>query len=342
MLLEPRQEQILIAVVKEYIRTAEPVASQMLAVKYGIDCSPATIRSELARLEEMGYLQKPHTSAGRVPLYLAYRYFVDYLLRKGVAPPEGTDALVDRVFVDQTEVDRLLESVGNLLARVTRLTSLVLAPHLRRSMFRYVSLVPISPTSILLLLLTNTGALTNKLIELSRPIDAEELERITHILNDRLKGTFLGRISYDLLQGIPGDTPREFLDLIIRAASEIPGKEQRRVVLGGKMHLFEHPEFRDLERLRVLLELLEEENVVAEILEKTLRTPGVQVFIGRENEPAEMRDCAMVTATYFVQGEPLGSLGLIGPMRIPYEQVIYLVGYTAQRFGERLGELTGI
>lgn len=337
--LEPRQEKILLAVIREYIATAEPVGSAILSQKYNFECSPATIRAEMARLEELGYLYQPHTSAGRVPLDRAYRHYVDRLLERRIAPPPPEAEAIVREMADaQMELDALIEHTSRILSQMTHYTALVLGPRLGRSLFRYLQLVQVAEHTILLVMMTHTGGIVHRTIEVSSDIRPEDLIRMTNVLNDRLRGMAVDAISLDFLRRIPEPVDSEILLRVGEATVELARGSRDRVVYEGAANLLGQPEFRDVEKARGLLEVLEQEKMVAEILDKSLSEEGIGVVIGAENRCTQMRECTMVTASYAVHGVLLGTIGVLGPTRLPYERVISIVHYVADRFGRRLGQ----
>lgn len=333
--LEPRQERILLAVIREYIETAEPVGSTVLSQKCNLDCSSATIRSEMARLEEMGYLAHPHTSAGRIPLDRAYRYYVDLLLRTNIQPPPEARAIA-RDFQDTVrELETLIEHTTRVLSQLTRYTSVVLGPRLGRSLFKYLQLVGVGPRQILLVMMTHAGSIVHKVVEVTGPVDADKLVRLTNMLNDRLHGLSLEAIHQGLRQLIEPMEP-EILERVSEATRDLMRESTHRAFLEGAANLLDQPEFHDVHKVRALLEVLEREQMLVEVMDQSLSDSGVMVVIGAENRVSEMRQCTVVAATYTVDGVPVGSLGVLGPTRLTYERVIPIVRYVADRFGSRL------
>jgi heat-inducible transcriptional repressor len=334
--LPRRQHQILLALIQEYISTAEPVGSATLVHKCGIEASPATIRSEMARLESDGYLYQPHTSSGRAPTNRAYRYYVDFLLDMQISPPTDVqNALVEYEHYNAS-VQRLLEFSSKHLAGMTRFTSLVLAPRLRRTMFKYLRLVHAGENNLILILMTNTGAIINKLIQMDQPMSDESLDRMTGVLNERLKGMYLGDIQIDFLQNLEPELQKEILVNLGELALETASQEETDVICDGTANLLDIPEFRDLEKLKNILGLLDDEKLVAEILKKTIASEGVKVYIGSEHQVPEAAQCAFITAPYEIQGIPVGSVGIMGPTRMPYKRLIPLIRAFARVFGRKL------
>ncbi len=193
----------------------------------------------------------------------------------------------------------------------------------------------------MMVLLTNTGAVVKKVIEVTENYGMEALEKVANLLNERLEGFSLGRLEGTALENLGGDVETKTLLRVISAAAlEAARAGESKLLYGGASRLLSIPEFRDVQKLRMLLEFLEEEKFIAELLQKTLSSPGLQVSIGSENHFMEMKDCAMITATYQVRGIPLGSLGIIGPMRMPYRNMISIVNYVAESFSEKLNRIS--
>lgn len=340
-MLNNRQKKILEVVVREFIESGEPVASVTIAQKYDIGCCSATVRNDMARLEEMGYLEQPHTSSGRVPMDKAYRLFVDEIVAHKIAPPpESAAQTIETEYqLIQRHMERLLNSTARLLSRLTHYTAVLLAPQLAKSLFKYLKLVSLGPNSILLFVLTNTGSIIHRTIEVSKPLGPDDLERITNLLNDRIQGKSINRISQLLGGEVSREVSAELIEGIKEASSNLSGEGSREIILGGRTHLLDFFGLKDMNRIRVLMELLEDEKIVAEILSGTLQEDGIQVLIGEENPLDVMRECSMVTSTYTIDGEPVGTLGIIGPKRMPYESVIQIVNYIAENFSSKLQNL---
>jgi heat-inducible transcriptional repressor len=339
-MLNNRQKEILKLIVREFVSTAEPVGSLAITQNYDIGCCSATVRNDMARLEEMGYLEQPHSSAGRIPKDKAYRLFVDDIIRNKISlPPERDQQTIEREYdLTQAQLENLLEKTARLLSQLTHYTSVILAPQIRRNLFKYLKLVPLDSERVLLFLMTNTGSVIHRIIHVSSPMEPEVLERITNILNERLQSKSMGNIER-FLNGMASHEHYNELIEIVRDASQKIMEEQehtREVFFGGRTHLLDFTEFRDLNRIKVLMELIEEEKVIAEILSGTLKGDGIQVFIGEENPVDGMRECSMIMAVYSIEGEPVGTLGILGPKRMPYEQIIPIVTYTAENFSNKL------
>jgi heat-inducible transcriptional repressor len=339
-MLSSRQHQIIIALVKEFIATAEPVGSATLTHKYGITASSATIRNDMAKLEEQGYLQQPHTSAGRTPTDKAYRYYVNFLMQKQIKVPDEVRDILDEYEKYEAHVQNLLEYTSKSLADLTHFTSLILAPRLRKTMFKYMKIAPLEDNQMLIILMTNTGAIINKVIHLEKSIQLDKLERITNILNNRLGGMFLGDIHLEFLRQLENSLPPDLLQHIFELTRETLQSDENRFIYDGASNLMNLPEFQNLEKLRLIMLLLEEEKMVADILKQTLINEGVKIFIGQEHKLSPVEDCSFITATYQIGQTPLGTIGIMGPKRMPYQTLIPVVNAFANVFSKKLTRLS--
>lgn len=340
-MLNNRQKKVLEIIIREFVESGEPVASATLANKYNMGFCSATIRNDMAKLEEMGYLEQPHTSSGRIPKDKAYRLYVDEIVSRKIAPPpEFAAQTIEREYqLIQIQLEILLEKTARLLSQLTHYTSMLLAPRLAKCLFKYLKLVSLSPRTILLFVLTNTGSIFHRTIEVSKPLSPEDLERVTNLLNDRLQGKSINRIEQLIGDDLSVEIGNELIDGLRGASYNILGDHSKDVILEGRTHLLDFFGFKDISRIKVLMELLEDEKVVAEILSGTLKGYGIQVFIGEENPVDEMKECSIVTATYDFDGEPIGTLGILGPKRMPYDKVIQIVNYIAENFSSKLRKL---
>lgn len=340
LLLDERKKQILYAVVHNYILTAEPVSSRAIAEKYQLKVSPATVRHEMGTLEKMGYLKQPYTSAGRVPTDLGYRFYVDRLADVELNPIE--QVTISRLFATiSREIEDLMKETSVLLSRMTSYTGIVFAPLLKRSTFKHLDLVPLCPSTILMVLITDTGCVEKELIELKEEISDEEPSKVESDLNRSLSKLNIDQIKIKkkkmlkevtLSKGLLKEVFERIIDLMDR-------EENERIFLGGTSHILQQPEFEDVEKVQGLLEALEQRYVLLYLLKDAFSQSQVFVRIGSENQQSEMRDCSIVTARYRFAGKDLGTIGILGPTRMDYARVISMVKYFAQSLSEVLESL---
>jgi len=340
MVLDERKKAILRVVVHDYILTAEPVSSKAVAEKCRLGVSPATVRHELGILEDMGYLKQPHTSAGRIPSDLGYRFYVDALAEVRLNPVER--ATIDRIFASVSkEIEDLMRETSVLLSRMTRHTGIVFAPALKKSAFKHIDLVFLRPDTILMVLITETGCVEKQVLEFKSEVSAEDLAAVESILNRHL-----ARLDIDEIKTKRAELLKHSVNCknLIR---EVWGKiidrmdreENERIFLGGTFHFLRQPEFESVKRVQDILEALERRYVLLRLLGDTFSQSQVVVKIGSENQQSEIKDCSFVAANYQFGGKNLGTLGILGPTRMDYAHVISMVKYFAQTLSEVLESL---
>lgn len=337
-MLDERKRRVLHALTDDYIETAEPVGSRNLARKHQLGVSPATVRNEMADLEEAGYLQQPHTSAGRVPSDKGYRYYVDELIDEWV--PGRADGLAARREAQETRraMEELIHDAARLLASATKYTSLVASPKLDASVFRHIELVPLDDTAVLAVFVSDPGFVQHRIIEVKQPVGDEQAARVARELNRRLFGIRMGDIGRDLLLVVEQALERDDLfeavaDLLVEGLGD---RSADKVYLEGTLNILNQPEFRDIERARALLALLEAQEALERVLNVATRSHGTQVLIGQENPVAELRDCSVVVAAYTLGGEVIGAIGVLGPTRMEYAKAMGMVQYMADHLSESL------
>ena len=340
--LEPRKMRILQAITDDYIRTADPVGSRTIARKYELGVSPATIRNEMADLEELGYLEQPHTSAGRVPSDKGYRLYVDQLMSPEVVTQEERDRLVEEVLALQRAVEQMIHRAARLLSLLTRYTAVVLAPKLSETVIRRVHLAPLDAFNFLVVVVTEPGFVRNYIVEIDRPVSPERLEALSRDLNDALAGKSPKDLTRTVIDDIRG---RIAEPLIAEAALEaiangLASGGDTRAHLDGTVHLFEQPEFKDVDRVKSLLEFLERDGTLTDLLTSAAGHGGIRVTIGREHSHAELQDCSMVTATYTAGNTAIGAVGVLGPTRLDYAKVVSMVGVMADSLSEVLARVS--
>ncbi|HXH84191.1 MAG TPA: heat-inducible transcriptional repressor HrcA [Candidatus Tectomicrobia bacterium] len=332
--MDARQRDVLVAVVREYIDSAEPVGSRALCKRHFPRLSPATIRNAMADLEEMGYLVQPHPSAGRVPTDKAYRFYVDSFPpapRRPSPPPAA-------VPVRRTSLEGYIEETSSRLSSATRLTGLLLAPPLKHTTIARVDLMPLEDDRALAVLVTDAGWLTVREIRLDRPLPTEEVRAIGRELTRR----FRDRTVQEILEREQApDDPLDALHTRARAVTEqiVAMLRGRTLYVSGATNMLDHREFWDIETTRQLLRAFEQKERLAELMTELAADEGVRVTIGEENPVSEMRECTLITSTYMYRDQVLGILGVVGPRRLPYPDVISVVEDTARNVTETLSRV---
>ena len=329
--LSARKAAIVEALVRHYIRTGEPIGSEAIVAATGLGVSSATIRNDLAALEDMGYLTQPHTSAGRIPTDLAYRHYVDALPRRRLRDPERR-AIVG--FFDEAlaDVDEILRGTTMLLSRLTRYASLALAPNPRESTIVRAELVGLG-TSTLLLVVLDTGRVDKRLLELGAEHD-DVVERVSATLADTVRGTTVSGARDAIRRSIEGAEPdeRAVLTRIEEALASIAeAAEAEHVILGGAAHIAEEQAFRRGDTLRDILEALERESEILHLLREAAEAPPIRVTIGRESPVTGIWEASVVAAPYGTARRAIGTIGVVGPTRMDYATAISAVRAVAER-----------
>lgn len=328
-MLNDRKKKILQLIIEDYISTAEPVGSRTIARKYDLGLSPATIRNEMSDLELLGYLEQPHTSAGRVPSSQAYRLYVDSLIEPD-ALSDNERALINSWFNERRRsIDEIFQSTAKILSRMTQNVSMVLANRDAGAQFRYMKFLPLDEHHAILCIITDDGNVDNCVVEIPLGMRPEELDYLAGRISRILEGRELANISEDLLQAVHSNVADDKLlfTSLVQSIRKLRNKHQeQRVFLGGTKQLLNQPEFRDVERVRSLLGILEEERVVRDLL-KAGEDSGLRITIGSENKFSCIQDCSMVQATYRLNGQIVGTMAVLGPTRMEYGKVIAVMDY---------------
>lgn len=344
--LDLRKQQILKAVVSDYTETGAPVGSQSLAAKYLLSWSAATIRNELASLVDIGYLLQPHTSAGRVPSDRGYRYYVDFLMEE----EQVATALKRRIDPEIAEhsgtLEDLLETVAMLLAVLTDSVSIVTGPTATSLRLKHLDVVSLDPRHALLVVLLEGNLLRQGVIELGEDADQAALSRVAAQLNAELGSLGADEIKAHLGAGGKSGAAPSLLGLeVVRHLYDIvrnAGTGQGTVVLhDGVRNLLRQPEFGDIARLQQVLDVLEEERVLAHVLAGLDVGEGLQVVIGAENEVEQLRRCSLVLTTYRAGEHRRGTLAVLGPTRMRYPQIAPRLRYLSLRVGQAIERMLG-
>jgi heat-inducible transcriptional repressor len=338
MSLDDRKARLLRAVVHEFIQTAEPVGSKVLAERYDLGVSSATIRNELAALEEQGFLSHPHTSAGRVPTDIGYRHYVDSL--SGVGELALTQQeVVMRYLQGAASLEETLQRTSLLLASLTHYTAMVAPPSLDRSRVRHVELVRLDPRVVMLVLIADTGRVEQRLVETEAEVGADDVEDLRRRINEKLVGARLNRARL-LLSAMEESIPTEarwlFRVMAAAIAQMVSDRSIDRVWLGGQAHLSMPGVFPELETIHRVYQLLEQQVMVLRLLQVSFRqSDAISVVIGSENQIPGMQACSLVTSTY-PAGDTIGTIGVLGPTRMDYLRAMAAVQAVASYLGDVL------
>ncbi len=328
---DDRTRDVICAIVESYIHTNEPVGSRTLSKALGLGLSPATIRNLMADLTEQGYLEQPHTSAGRVPTNVGYRYYVERCMER-TPPPEQQRRAIERTLRDTSaELIDLLGSTSALLASLTRLTSVVASPRLGQARLRLIDFLKVSDSQVYAVLITRSNMVHHRIIEVGGELSQEFLDSVSRYLSEQFAEHPLEEMRQGLLESLVEE--KEHYDQLLAQAARLSKKalelaEERELYVEGLSHLVS--DIGDVEAMQRLLALMDERQAMIELLDRTLETPGVNIAVGVEAPALALPGCAMVTASYGNGNTPLGTIGVIGPSRMDYMRVIPIVDYTAQ------------
>ncbi len=335
--LTERQKFVLALVVHEYARTAAPVGSRYLVDQYHLDLSSATVRNEMSALTEQGYLRQPHTSAGRVPTEEGYRYFVGHVLQDTILPEHVRHTITHQFYQSRHDVDQWMRLAASVLAHQSRAASLVTAPHPEQLRFKHLELISTRGRQVLMVLVLYGGEVRQRLMTLSEPVTQEQLsaaaDRLTRALQEKdVESIRALRPDYSALD-------LDILTWIISDMDQARGSLSGELYLDGLTNVLAEPEFSGSEDARKPLRLLEERSLLQDLLSRTvLNNNGVQVLIGGEGTWDELRQCSVVLTRYGRPGLATGTLGVLGPMRLPYGRTISTIRFLSGLLSDLVSE----
>jgi heat-inducible transcriptional repressor len=330
--LARRRMSILGTVVYEYIATGEPVGSATLTQKYNLGISPATVRAEMASLEEEGYLDQPHTSAGRVPSDRGYRYYVDRIMLPESLTEDERTRIRAEIRQASRQLDTAVDKASHILSNLAKNIAFAIAPRLPSQIYSHLQLIWIATHNVHIVLVTDLGLAAQKTVEVSAQIDVDSLTRACNNFNRHFAGRHLSDIGIDELQQLSIETPlpSELLSALASLFAEHGDTDvERRLFAGGANNLLDQQEFRDLRKLRAILDLLEEQRTLYSLLRSSLASDGARIAIGSELGNADMTECSVLTVPYKVGSRNVGAVGVLGPRRMHYARLVALVNCMA-------------
>jgi heat-inducible transcriptional repressor len=330
--LNERECAVLSALVYEYITTGKPVGSRSFVQKYSFSISPATMRNIMFDLERMGYLMQPHTSAGRVPTDMGYRFYVDSLLDTYEFVINEKVRVKEELIKREVQLDKMFSAVSKMLSLVSTYAGIVLTPKPDFTVVKRIELVHLDNDDLLFLLVTRTGMIYNKRLSISTRITQDELYKLSNYLTTELCGYSLFEIKQDIFDTLRESYSKDFkkdmaLDIAQLAMAEDSEPE---LFIDGVENLLHIPEMIEADRLKGLLHLIEEKTALKYIMERNLSKEGINTLIGEEISDSEVSGCSIVTSSYKIGNKRVGVVGIIGPTRMDYEKVVPLVDYTGK------------
>ena len=331
--LSERKMQILKTLIDDYVQTAQPVGSRTISRKYELGLSSATIRNEMADLEEMGYITQPHTSAGRVPSDKGYRFYVDHLMQAYTLAMEEIQQIRTVMELRMNEINSLIHRASNIISMITGYTSIAISPNLTKVMLKTVQLVPVDEKKALVVVVSSGGIVKNHVVRLEFETSSDILLRLSNYLHEKLNGQVIENIQFPVIENIAAETgtaPEVASGILDGVVQCLKGIEQSELIMNGTINLLNHPEFSDLLKVREVLELFNDQEVIKALMNAAMRKSGLNVQIGKENPLETMRDCSLVTASYSLGNNDVGALGIIGPTRMSYAKVVSSMRYIQQ------------
>lgn len=338
MELTDRKLKILQAIISDYVMYCEPVGSRTLSKRFDLGISPATIRNEMSDLEDMGYLTHPHTSAGRVPSDKAYRLYVNSLMERHELSRSEKKAIANRLQANINEFEKTIKHAAEILSEITNLTSFAITPKAEEDRLKYINLLPVDETTVVLMIVSESGKVSNTALRIGTPYTDEALQ----ILSKHMTYTYKGMTITDALcSNIISEFESDMVSMGKLAENIMPNFLKTlesmlnvNLYMDGLTNIFDIPEYNNIEKARRILTLLErKEDFARKLLE---REDGVIVTIGGENADDNMQDCSLITATYHIDGEMVGKLGVIGPTRMKYGEVTSIVKYLTDNLSDAL------
>ncbi|HEY4578805.1 MAG TPA: heat-inducible transcriptional repressor HrcA [Savagea sp.] len=314
---------ILQLTVNDFIESAQPVGSRQLSKKPEAPFSPATIRNEMADLEELGFLEKTHSSSGRIPSEKGYRYYVDHLMQP-VQLKQSDRHTVRSLFEQKvTESEELIRKTATILSDLTTYTSILLGPDTSSHTIKRFAVVPLTEREAVAIIVTESGRVENKLIHLPPNFSVYELEKMVNILNDRLIGTPINQLQFKLateVYALLKEHVQSADELYLRLNEAMVIQAEEKLFFGGKLNMMKQPEFHDLHKIEVLFNLMDKDTPSNIFFQGA--TTGIQISIGSENNHDAMEDCSIISADYDAGGNSTGKIAIIGPKRMDYGRVI--------------------
>ncbi len=342
--MDDRKMGILRAIIDDYIDTAEPIGSRTIARKHELGLSSATIRNEMADLEEMGYLAQPHTSAGRVPSDKGYRLYVDKLMGVKDLTVDEIESIKNAMDIKINELSQLIKQASQIMSKITRYTSMAVTQEMKKSILKAIQVVPIESGKALVIVVTNAGTVKNVIVKISERVLPDFLIKASNILNERLNNLTIEQINLPVIREIENEmgSSSEILIPILNGVAEcISQIDNSEVYLNGTTNIFDYPEFRDVSKAKEFLHVLDAKEILHKILSRTDESNKISIHIGTENELDVIKECSLVTATYSLGDRIIGTIGIIGPTRMEYPKVISSMNFIRDKINQEICKLIG-
>ena len=333
-MLNDRKKQILQAVIEEYINTAEPVSSGTLVEKYGLDFSSATIRNEMADLEKEGFLEKPHTSAGRIPSVKGYRFYVDELLNDENISLDEIQYIKTQLETKVNEMEDLTKITTNTISDITHYATVAIGPNSNNNLIKDIKFILLGERMLMAVILTENGAIKETIIKYDEDINQNQVDGLNYTFNNKLRGKPLEKIDKPMEEYILS-TMSDQVNVIKPIIGQLNKaiEESDKIYLKGANNVFDFPEFEKIDTAKNFLSILDTKEQMLEVLNSGF-AKDINVYIGEENEKEELKDLSIVTFKHTVAGKDLGTIGIIGPKRMNYSKVISIMKYISKKLNE--------
>ena len=332
-MLNERKKRILQAIIELYINTAEPVSSNAILDAYNLECSSATIRNEMMELEVLGFLEKPHTSSGRIPSEKGYRFYVDELLNEEKISLDEMQYIKSKLETKVNEIEDLTKITTNTISEITHYTTVAIGPN--NNIIKDIQFVLLGSRLLMAVILTETGAIKETIIKFDEDITENQIDGLNYIFNNRLRGKPLEKIDKPMEEYIisaMSDQADVIKPIIAQMNKKI--EETENLYLKGANRLFDYPEFNKIDIAKNFLSVLDTKEPMLELLNSGL-AKEINVYIGEENQKEELKDLSIITFKHSVGGKDLGTIGIIGPKRMDYSKVISIMKYISKKLNEQ-------
>jgi len=345
MILDERKRKILQAIIDDYIGTAEPIGSRTVARKHEMGLSSATIRNEMADLEEMGYLEQPHTSSGRIPSDKGYRFYVDQLMKVNELNIDEIESIRSAMEMRINELSQIIRQASAVLSRFTKYTSMAVTPKMKASIIKSIQAIFMEKGKAMVIVITNAGVVRNSLVDISDTFQQYELGIISNAINSKIAGLTLEQVNLNAIKELeielemPSGSLMPIMNAVAECINQIDNPE---VYVEGTTNIFNFPEFRDVSKAKEFISLLDEKTNIRKLLFDTVDRGRITVKIGSENDMTSIKDCSVIISDYNIANTLVGSIGIIGPTRMEYPKVISSIKYIRKLMSEEVSKLLGI
>lgn len=324
--MDERKVKILEAIIRDYVKTGEPVGSRTIAKKYDLGISSATIRNEMSDLEELGYIEQLHSSSGRIPSDMGYRLYVDKLMEITDLSEEQKFLIKNKMLTSQLyELDKVVSKATRLLSQLTNLACVAKTPSLKSSSIKHIQLIGVDETTIVVVLITNSGLINNNVIKTYGELSSDILKKLNELINMRLIGLSIEDIDLEVINNLKEDLRGHediFNALVPTLYDGLKGMENSKLYAEGTTNILNYPEYNNIEKAKDFFQFINNEDNIRQILQSAPDNKSININIGMENVLVDAKDYSIITAVYGTENSALGAIGVIGPTRMNYDKVI--------------------